>query len=150
MTEWSEDLRARVLGFLRILANECKRCPRGRSSRCDECWSRAALSLLRDLEHSRELPPPDYTETAAGGAGGWTYAEDRLARRRALVAQLKAEPSGKLPASRIKLPGITTRTALAKFLARQVAAGLLAYETETPTGGRPARLYFIPRPQSSI
>lgn len=148
MTNWSDELCARVVGFLRVLAGECSTCLH-RDFGCERCWSRAALALLRDLENARTLPPPDETETQPGG---WIAAEDRASRRRALVRQLMAEPSHRLPASRIRIPGITSRTALLKFLARQVASGLLAYET-TPArkvGHRPPRLYFLPRPPSSI
>jgi hypothetical protein len=110
---------------------------------CDECWARGAKALLSDLSPRGALPEREELDDSPGG---WTYGEDRLARRRALVAQLMAEPSHRLPASRISIPGIGTRTALLRWLARQVRAGFLAYDVAKSSGGRPARVYRLNRP----
>ncbi len=109
--EWGETERRSVLAFLRRVMDAPIR------------WlSDEARSLLRFLDPPTSLPPAAKDECAPGG---WLDTEERKLRRMALVAQLVKAPKNRLPASEIQIPGITDRTAKAKFLTRCVDAGML-------------------------
>lgn len=145
MPNWTPAQQQSVKDFLDRMAGECDSCMS--RARCDECWSRAARALLRSLAPS-VLPPPVVSETERGG---WIASRDRHARRRALVVQLLAAPGHRLRASEIKIPGITDRTALHKFLSRNVRSGFLRRIEKPSENGRfPVGYYVLRNPNKPI
>lgn len=111
MKEWGETERRSILAFIRRVMDGPVR------------WlADEAKSLLRFLDPPTSLPKETEDESSPGG---WLTTEERKTRRMALVAQLVRAPKNRLPASEIQIPGITDRTAKAKFLTRCVNDGML-------------------------
>lgn len=136
MNPWTDQQRESVLRILRRIAG-------GSGTLADE-----ARSLVRWLDPPLALPPEADGENSPGG---WLVAEERAARRKALVVQLSRAPGHRLPASRISIPGITDRSALHRWLTRQVRCGFLR-RTEAPPknpGGFPVGWYSLVRPQKT-
>jgi hypothetical protein len=132
MTEWTDQQRATVLAFLR------------RASGATGTLADEARSLVRWLDPPTRLPPADERDECRGG---WIAAEDRYARRKALVAQLMKTPGHKLPASQISIPGITNRTSLHKWLTRQVKLGFLRKTVrKNREGGFLVGWYYLAEP----
>ena len=134
MRPWDDSDRASVLAFLGRVRDGI------RGPLAEE-----AASLLRLLDPPTSLPPATPDEDAPGG---WLAAEERRLRRRALVGLLMRAPGHELPASEIVLPGITNRTALHRFLSRQVRCGFLRRVERPPRnpGGFPVGYYSLARP----
>lgn len=132
MKPWTPEQQESVLQYLRRTAGAIPHGTIGEEAR----------SLLRYLDPPTCLPPPAPGED---DPGGWLVAEQRSVRRDALVRQLLAAPGGRLPASRIRIPGITNRTALHKFLSRQVRCGFVVRTESRPRnpGGFTVGLYSL-------
>lgn len=114
MKEWGETERRSILAFLRRVQDVSVR------------WlSEEARSLLRFLDPPTSLPPETDEDREVISSETWKTSEERLMRRKVVVAQLVRAPKNMLPASEISIPGITDRTAKAKFLARCVNDGML-------------------------
>ncbi len=122
MTEWTDQQRRSVLSFFR------------RASAATGSLAEEARSLLRWLDPPTKLPPEHELDRETGN---WVEAENRYYRRKALVAQLMRAPGHRLRASEISLPGVTSRTALSRWLSAQVRCGFLKR-----TEGRIARNRF--------
>ena len=76
----NNDVEAKVLGFLRVLAARCKVCFYGNTHICQTCDSESAKALL----HLVDDPP------LTGAALGGTTRDDAEARRREIMRQLEA------------------------------------------------------------
>ena len=75
----NDDVEAKVLGFLRVLAAHCKVCFYGNTHMCRTCDSESAKALL----HLVDDPP------LTGAALGGTTRDDAEARRCEIMRQLK-------------------------------------------------------------
>lgn len=77
----NDDVEAKVLGFLRVLAARCKVCFYGNTHTCQTCDSESAKALL----HLVDDPP--LTGAALGGRS--TTRDDAAARRCEIMRQLE-------------------------------------------------------------
>ena len=123
MRDWTVQQRRIVLSFFR------------RASAATGNLADEARSLLRWLDPPTKLPPEHELDRETGN---WVEAENRYFRRKALVTQLMRAPRHRLRASEISLPGVTSRTALSRWLSAQVRAGFLKR-----TEGRVASNRFV-------
>ena len=123
MRDWTVQQRRSVLSFFR------------RASAATGNLADEARSLLRWLDPPTKLPPEHELDRETGN---WVEAENRYFRRKALVAQLMRAPGHRLRAAEISLPGVTSRTALSRWLSAQVRAGFLKR-----TEGRVASNRFV-------
>lgn len=76
----NDDVEAKVLGFLRVMAARCKVCFHGNTHRCRTCDSESAKALL----HLVDVPP-----LTGAALGGTTHHDDSKARQRKIMRQLE-------------------------------------------------------------